>query len=86
MKTLSSTSTCMECEKDGLFLAKDESGFYYISCCLCGKIFFKCRIEEGHNDQLPAGRMFAMKFNHWQQSFKNPAHCKNALVQSQLFK
>jgi len=25
MQTLSSTSTCMECEKDGLFLAKDES-------------------------------------------------------------
>ena len=77
MQTLSSTSTCMECEKDGLFLAKDESGFYYISCCLCGKIFFKFKTKEHDNDQLSFGRMFAMKFNHWQQALKSRAHAQN---------
>jgi len=74
MKPLSPTSTCMECEKDGLFLAKDEAGYYYISCCLCGTIFFKGRIDERHNDELPSGSMFALQFNQWQRSLKNASH------------
>ena len=53
MKVLSSTSICNVCKKDGLFLSKDESGNFYISCCLCGTIFFKFKITEHHNDQLP---------------------------------
>ena len=53
MKVLSSTSTCNICKKDGLFLSKDDSGNFYISCCLCGTIFFKFKIIEHHNTPLP---------------------------------
>ena len=77
METLSSTSKCMECEKEGLFLAKDETGFYYISCCFCGTIFFKFKTKGDDNDQLSFGRMFGIKFNQCQQALKNPSQRKN---------